>query len=77
MAVDLSIQGFPENLAAELRRRAARHNRTLEGEARAILEASLAPDHPLTIDELFARVRDLGLRTPSESAAIIREDRGR
>ncbi|MBM4035698.1 MAG: hypothetical protein FJ291_28495 [Planctomycetes bacterium] len=29
----------------------------------------------LTIGELAAKVRKLGLRSPSESAAIIREDR--
>ena len=75
MSVNLSLKGLPENLLAELRRRAAEHNRSPEGEAVAILEASLLRECPLTITGLLAKVRDTGLRTPSEAAAIIRGDR--
>jgi plasmid stability protein len=75
MSVALSIKGCPEELVAELRRRAAEHNRSLEGEAVAILEANLVKERPISIGELHAKVREMGLRSPSESAAIIREDR--
>jgi len=75
MSVDLLLTGVPESLAAELRRRAAEHQRSPEGEAVAILEANLIEEGPITITELLNQVHDMGLRTPSESAAIIREDR--
>jgi len=75
MSVALSIQGCPEELVAELRRRASEHNRSVDGEVVAILEASLGKPRRLTIGELAARARASGLRTPSESAAIVREAR--
>jgi plasmid stability protein len=71
----LSIKELPECVAAELRQRAAEHHRSVEEEAVATLEAALVGDRRLTITELHARARESGLRSPSESAAIIREDR--
>jgi hypothetical protein len=41
----------------------------------AILEDAAGSSRRLTPDEVLARVRDLGLSTPSEAAAMIREDR--
>jgi plasmid stability protein len=75
MSVALSIKGCPEGLVAELRRRAAEHHRSLDGEVVAILEANLGKERRLTIGELAARARASGLRTPSEAAAIVREAR--
>ncbi len=75
MPVTLSIKNVPEGLAERLRRRAARHHRSLQGELMAILEEVLAPDERLTPRQLLQHARRLGLRTPAESAAMIRADR--
>jgi plasmid stability protein len=73
MPVTLSVKNVPEKLAERLRQRAASHHRSLQGELLAILEAAAQPT--LTIDELAERVKKLGLRTPSDSVAIIRAAR--
>ena len=75
MSVTLSIKGLPEDVAAKLRRRAAEHQRSPEGEALAILEASLTDERCITIGELHAKVQAMGLRSPAESVAMLREDR--
>ena len=43
MNVNLSIKDVPEALAQQLRERAARHHRSLQGELMAIIEQALAP----------------------------------
>jgi hypothetical protein len=43
--------------------------------AEAILEEAVGASRPLTPDEVLAIVRQLGLSTPCEAAAMIREDR--
>lgn len=73
MAVTLSVKNVPEKMAERLRQRAARNHRSLQGELMAILEDAARPG--LTIDELAERVKALGLKTPAESAVMIRADR--
>ena len=73
MPVTLSVKNVPEKLAERLRQRAARNHRSLQGELMAILEE--AGRRELTIDELAEAVKKLGLKTPAESAAMIRADR--
>lgn len=75
MAVDMVIRDIPEGVATELRRRAVEHRRSPEGEALEVLKAAVAPRPRLTPAQLLAEVRALGICTPSESAAMIREDR--
>ncbi len=75
MAVNLSIKNVPENLARKLRARATRHRRSLQGELMNILEESLAENEHLSVDEVVRLTRKLGVRTKSESAAMIRADR--
>ena len=75
MPVNLSIKNVPDNLADELRRRAARNHRSLQGELMAILEESVSRERPLRVEEILAQVRKIGLQTPSESARFVREDR--
>lgn len=75
MSVNLSIKNVPDLLAEKLRRRAARHHRSLQGELMAILGESVASAEPLTPAEVVARIREMGLQTPDESAAFVREDR--
>ena len=75
MPVNLSIKGVSDDIAEQLRARALRHHRSLQGELVAILEESVRGPKRLTSRDLLERVRDLGLRTPAESAKIIRRER--
>ena len=76
MPVNLSIKNVPDELAERLRRRAERSHRSLQGELMTILTeaAGRSPDR-LSIQEVRRRAAELGLRTPGESAAMVREDR--
>jgi plasmid stability protein len=75
MPVSLSIKNVPDAVAQQLRRRAARHHRSLQGELLAILEESAAEEGALTPRQVVARVRAAGLATPAESAGFVRADR--
>jgi plasmid stability protein len=75
MTVNLSIKNVPDRLAERLRRRAARHHRSLQGELMAILEESLNADGSLDAEEVLARVRALRLETPDEATRFVRDDR--
>jgi plasmid stability protein len=75
MALNLSIKRVPEDVARELRRRATKHHRSLQGELLAILEESVRSDLLLTPEELLAEVRKSGLKTREESARFMRQDR--
>jgi antitoxin FitA len=75
MPVNLSIKNAPEHVVERLRRRAAMNHRSLQGELMAIIEAAAMKEQTLSPMELVQEVRKLGLSSPSESAAMIREDR--
>lgn len=72
--VNLSIKNVPEELVAQLRERAKRNHRSLQGELLAILEGAISPKR-LTVEEAYHRLRGLGLRTGPEAVAMVREDR--
>jgi len=70
--VTLSVKNVPKDLARRLKARAARNHRSLQGELLAILgEAGMAT----TVSDLAQLAERLGLRSKSESARLIREDR--
>lgn len=76
MAVSLSIKNVPDKLAKRLRKQAALHHRSVQGELLAILENALGrPMGPLTPVEVYRRIQKLGFHTPDEATAMIREDR--
>lgn len=75
MPVNLSIKNAPDDLARQLKARAERHHRSLQGEMMAILEAAVREPEPLTPQQVLARVRQMGLNSPAEAAAMVREDR--
>jgi plasmid stability protein len=75
MPVNLSIKNVSDDLAERLRRRAAGHHRSLQGELMAILEASVAEGERLGAKALLGEVRASGLRTPAESARLVRVER--
>ena len=59
----------------KLRARAASHRRSLHDELMSILEESVAGTEHLGVDEAVRLTRKLGVRTKSESAAMVRADR--
>jgi hypothetical protein len=74
MTVTLSIKNVPDELAQKLKERAARNHRSLQGELMAIIEdAARLP--PRTIREFGQFIDQLGIKTPSDSVQMIREDR--
>ncbi|MGD1035983.1 MAG: Arc family DNA-binding protein [Roseiarcus sp.] len=73
--MNLSIKNAPDHVVERLRRRAERHRRSLQGELLAIIEAAAQEEQPAMPADVLAEVRRLGLRTPSEAAALIRADR--
>ena len=74
MPVNLSIKNAPDDVVRRLKERAARHHRSLQGELLAIIEAAVQPSSHLTPQEALAEVRRLGLATPAEATAIVRQD---
>lgn len=75
MPVTLSIKNAPDEVVRRLKARAARHHRSLQGELLAILEEAVRREAPFGPEEVLAEVQRLGVQTPSESAALVREDR--
>ncbi len=75
MAVNLSIKNVPDHIAEQLRRRAAKHHRSLQGELLAILEEGVSRKRLLKPSEILAELRRDGLKTPDEAARFVREDR--
>lgn len=73
MAVTLSIKKVPEKLVKQLKRKAAIHKRSLQGELLAILEEAASPTR-LTVDELWEKVQRMP-PVPGDSVKMIREDR--
>jgi plasmid stability protein len=72
----LTIRAIPRPVLEQLKARAARHRRSMQGEILAILESAAADAVPRrTVAETLQYVRDLGLRTPAESTSMIRADR--
>jgi len=70
-----SIKNVPSHLAEQLFRRASKHHRSLQGELLAILEESVAKERVVTPKELLGELDRIGLRTPTESASLVRKDR--
>ena len=76
MNVSLSIKGVPASLVRDLRARAKRNHRSMQGELMHILQEAVQT-RPFDARGLLREIRGLGLSTPSESVQMIREDRDR
>jgi plasmid stability protein len=72
LTVSLSIKNVPEEVAAQLRERAKRHHRSMQGELLAILEEAAEPGK-LTLAQAEQRLRALNFQTGDESTTWIRE----
>lgn len=75
MPVNLSIKNVPDHIADQLRRRASRHHRSLQGELMSILEETVAKEELLSPAELLSELRRSGISTPAEASKFVREDR--
>ena len=75
MSVNLSIKNVPDELAAQIKKRAAKNHRSLQGELIAILESAVKDDKRLSPLEYLDMIKALKLTTFSESTAMVREDR--
>ena len=62
-----------DSVVARLKERAALNHRSLQGELLAILESVEPPRR--SIKDIYEMVKASGVKTPSESAKMIREDR--
>jgi plasmid stability protein len=71
--VTLSVKNVPADLARRLRERAARNNRSLQGELLEILEEA---SQSLSLDDIARLAKKLGIKSErNESTQWIREDR--
>jgi plasmid stability protein len=79
MGVNLSIKNVPAGKVELLKQRAKSNHRSLQGELLAIIDeaAAAAPKKRMTIDEIVAKARKLGLNSKDEAVRMIREDRDR
>ncbi|MBS0275317.1 MAG: Arc family DNA-binding protein [Proteobacteria bacterium] len=74
MGVNLSIKNVPAEKVELLKQRAKRNHRSLQGELLAIVDQAIETgDRTITLRELAARAREIGLSTPDESTHWIRE----
>lgn len=74
MPLNLSIKNVPDEVVQRLRARARRRNRSLQGELMTILQEAVG-EESLTVGQLVARLKELGLRTESDAVEIVRGDR--
>ena len=72
MSVNLSVKNVSDRLVEQLRARAGRHHRSLQGELMAILEEAVTPRR-LSLGQVRRLVRESGVHTGDESTAWTRE----
>ena len=72
--MNLSIKNVPENLVEQLRIRAKRNHRSLQGELLNILELTVRPQR-LNMNNVRNRLEILDFQTGEDAAIMIREDR--
>ena len=75
MPVNLSIKNVPDHIADQLRRRASRHHRSLQGELISILEETVIKKEVLSPEDLLSELRRADIRTPAEASKFVSEDR--
>lgn len=76
MPAQLHVRNLDDDIVIRLKRRAARHGRSVEAEHREILRQALASEVEADFDALAAKLRALTARrrqTPSE--VLLRESR--
>jgi antitoxin FitA len=72
---NLHVRNIDDALIARLKRRAARHGRSMEAEHREILRQALASDDEPSFENLAAQLRKLTqARTQTPSELLLREE---
>jgi len=71
------VRNLDEEVVARLKKRAEREGRSLQGEVKMILEQAAKVDAEAAREMLTGFKGKLGKRRFSDSARMIREDRGR
>jgi plasmid stability protein len=72
----LTLKNIPEQKLELLKRKAQEHHRSLQGEMMHLIDEALnTPSAKLTLEEVYAKVKALGVSSPNESTRMIREDR--
>ena len=74
---DISIKNVPKRELESIRAQAKRNHRSLQGELRGILSeaAERRAGGGRSFDKAVAELKQIALKTPSESVRMIREDR--
>ena len=72
--MNLSIKNVPEVLAEQLRLRARRNHRSLQGELLNILEQTVSPQR-LTLESALRQINGLDFETGDDALEMVREDR--
>jgi plasmid stability protein len=73
---NLYVRNLDDDLIARLRRRAARHGRSMEAEHREILRQALSSEVEPSFDDLAAQLRVMtGGRQQTPSEVLLREGR--
>ena len=76
MPRNLRVRNLDDDLIARLKRRAARHGRSIEAEHRVILRQALASEDEVSFDKLAAALRKLTKRRKqTRSEILLREVR--
>lgn len=76
MAGNLHVRNLAPELIARLKKRAARHGRSVEAEHREILRQALAGEGELAFDELAAQLRQMtAIRHQTPSEELLRQGR--
>jgi len=76
MAGNLHVRNLEPELITRLKRRAARHGRSVEAEHREILRQALAGEGELAFDELAAQLRQMtAVRQQTPSEELLRQGR--
>lgn len=71
------VRGLDDDVVKRLKRRAKRHERSLQAEARLILEQAAKLDMVTAREQLAEFRKQFGDRVFDDSAVLIREDRDR
>lgn len=75
MPVNLSIKNVPDAIAERLKARAASNHRSLQGELMSILQTVANASPAMSLDEIWAQGKELGLVSKTEAASLVREMR--
>jgi hypothetical protein len=72
---DISIKNVPKRELESIRAQAKRNHRSLQGQLRVIISEAAKRQVAPTFEEAVAKLKHIALKTPSEAARMMLEDR--